>query len=59
MGQALSSIVFQPPNLSYTSTSSMNYVWLHSKQSYQLPAIYLNQQSAVTILFSHGNGEDL
>ncbi|RYG64636.1 alpha/beta hydrolase [archaeon] len=59
MGATLSSLVFQPPSLSYVSPRGINYVWIRTKNNFQLPAFYIDAHSSVTILFSHGNAEDL
>lgn len=58
MGGQLSSIVFQPPEVTYTH-ARRPLVWLRTKSKTQIPAFYLDNQSKITILFSHGNAEDL
>lgn len=58
MGTQLSSLVFQPPDASYDHTKPF-LIWLTTKSKHLIPAFYLDQKSKVTLLFSHGNAEDL
>ena len=58
MGSLISSLVFQPPEVSYQHAKK-HIIWLHTKTGGQIPAFYIDRKSAVTILFSHGNAEDL
>lgn len=57
MGSFISTLVFQPPSLSYKRAKKI--IWLKSKDGIDIPALYLNKKSNTTILFSHGNAEDL
>jgi fermentation-respiration switch protein FrsA (DUF1100 family) len=51
-------IIFQPPTTDYKDTSAT--VKLVSRDGVQVSAVYLpNPQATYTILFSHGNAEDL
>ena len=34
-------------------------IWMRTKQEQRIPAFYIDRRSPVTILFSHGNAEDL
>lgn len=72
MGSKLSSLVFQPPEVSYFH-SKKQIIWLRAVRSgndnansnsssntgVSIPAFYLDRKSKITILFSHGNAEDL
>lgn len=59
MGNALiTKIVFQPPEISYTNSKS-RIIWIITKDGAKIPAIYIDRKSNLTILFSHGNAEDL
>mmetsp|Transcript_25140 Transcript_25140/g.24071 ORF Transcript_25140/g.24071 Transcript_25140/m.24071 type:complete len:234 (-) Transcript_25140:61-762(-) len=55
----LTKIVFQPPETSYINSKSRRIIWLITKDGAKIPAIYLDRKSNVTVLFSHGNAEDL
>lgn len=51
-------IIFQPPQTDYRDTSTT--LKLKSRDGVQISAVYLpNPQATHTILFSHGNAEDL
>jgi abhydrolase domain-containing protein 17 len=58
MGGNISSLVFQPPELSYAN-AKRPLIWLRTVQDSQIPAFYLDRQAKITFLFSHGNAEDL
>lgn len=58
MGNTLSNMVFQPPEISYAHTRRRN-IWLITTNGAKIPAFYLDRKSSVTIIFSHGNAEDL
>lgn len=58
MGSHLSTIVFQPPEVTYTH-ARRPLIWLRTKSGSRIPAFHLDNQSKVTVLFSHGNAEDL
>lgn len=58
MGNAINNLVFQPPPITYTHANSQ-IIWLQTKKGATIPAFYLDRRSQVTILFSHGNAEDL
>lgn len=57
MGSVISSLLFQPPSISYKRAKKI--IWLKSKDGVDIPAIYIDKKSTTTILFSHGNAEDL
>jgi len=58
MGSKLSRLVFQPPGSSYGMDP--NLIWLHTSLGEQIPAFYIRRERArYTLLFSHGNAEDL
>jgi pimeloyl-ACP methyl ester carboxylesterase len=58
MGQSISHLVFQPPRVTYLQTNS-SFLWLTTKTNVTVPAFYIDRKSKVTVLFSHGNAEDL
>eukprot|EP00953_Heterococcus_sp_UTEX-ZZ885_P036515 18800-Heterococcus_DN1.PRE.2 len=57
MGPVVSSLVFQPPMITYMHTAK--HFWLNNRYEQQIPAFFIDRSSSVTILFSHGNAEDL
>ena len=58
MGDAISSLLFQPPPPTYFHPS--RHFWLNTKHGSRIPAFFIERPSAtVTLLFSHGNAEDL
>ena len=58
MGDLISSLLFQPPNPTYLHPS--RHFWLTTAIKTRIPAFFIERPNAkVTILFSHGNAEDL
>jgi abhydrolase domain-containing protein 17 len=61
MGGVVTKILFQPPRpASYTTTP--HFFWLYTKLQFKIPGFYISHNpspDAVTLLFSHGNAEDL
>mmetsp|Transcript_73220 Transcript_73220/g.136828 ORF Transcript_73220/g.136828 Transcript_73220/m.136828 type:complete len:261 (-) Transcript_73220:85-867(-) len=58
MGARLAKVVFQPPSASYRSDP--NLIWLVTSCGERIPAFWLESKGAQhTLLFSHGNAEDL
>lgn len=58
MGDLISSLLFQPPPPTYIHPS--RYFWLTNSYGARIPAFFAETPNAkVTILFSHGNAEDL
>lgn len=59
MGSSLARLVFQPPMSTYARDP--NLLWLHTSQGEEIPAFYINRREGAkyTLLFSHGNAEDL
>jgi len=59
MGNSLiNGILFQPPELTYLHPSRR--LWLKTKNGERISAVYVDQPGAtLTVLFSHGNAEDL
>mmetsp|Transcript_17177 Transcript_17177/g.28544 ORF Transcript_17177/g.28544 Transcript_17177/m.28544 type:complete len:291 (+) Transcript_17177:327-1199(+) len=58
MGDAISSLLFQPPPPTYLHPS--RHFWLNTSEGSRIPAFFIEKPNAkVTILFSHGNAEDL
>jgi len=58
MGSNLSTLVFQPPEVTYLQAKK-HLVWLQTTKNATIPAFYIDRKAKVTILFSHGNAEDL
>eukprot|EP00747_Dinoflagellata_sp_TGD_P168208 gnl/TRDRNA2_/TRDRNA2_194066_c0_seq1.p1 gnl/TRDRNA2_/TRDRNA2_194066_c0~~gnl/TRDRNA2_/TRDRNA2_194066_c0_seq1.p1 ORF type:complete len:289 (+),score=42.08 gnl/TRDRNA2_/TRDRNA2_194066_c0_seq1:145-1011(+) len=60
MGSHLAKLVFQPPESSYNEQQRNNLIWLHTDKSEVIPAFFIRREDArFTLLFSHGNAEDL
>jgi hypothetical protein len=71
MGNHLATLVFQPPPSSLSLNPHVDpsslvgpknhpFIWLRTQSNRTIPAIFIKQPSAqVTLLFSHGNAEDL
>lgn len=58
MGEMISSLLFQPPTPTYLHPS--RHFWLSTGAGSRIPAFFIERPNAnVTILFSHGNAEDL
>lgn len=58
MGDAISSLLFQPPPPTYLHPS--RHFWLNTEKGARIPAFFIERPNAqITILFSHGNAEDL
>ena len=58
MGDAISSLLFQPPPPTFLHPS--RHFWLNTGHGSRIPAFFIERPAAtVTILFSHGNAEDL
>jgi len=58
MGDLISSLLFQPPVATYVHPS--RHFWLETSFGDRIPAFFIERPNAqVTILFSHGNAEDL
>eukprot|EP01036_Dinobryon_divergens_P032101 gene32101-41624_t len=68
MGSRISTLVFQPPEVSYVQAKK-HILWLPivndkremtaSGEKITIPAFYIDRKSKITILFSHGNAEDI
>jgi len=57
MGSGISRLVFQPPDATYTKDP--NLIWLHTAEHEVIPAFFIDRDAKFTLLFSHGNAEDL
>jgi len=59
MGKLISTLLFQPPDET-RHLSSKKYFWLTTSRGYKIPSFYIQQPHArFTVLYSHGNAEDL
>ncbi len=60
MGGMISKLVFQPPRPATYSVDENEFIWLVTALGERIPAVYIPHPKAeYTILFSHGNAEDL
>jgi abhydrolase domain-containing protein 17 len=50
-------MLFQPPNPTYQDDS--NLIWIDTRDGNRIPAFFINRNAPITLLFSHGNAEDL
>lgn len=57
MGNAVNGILFQPPEPTYIPDPHL--IWLKTKSNQRIACFFLNRSAPLTILFSHGNAEDL
>jgi fermentation-respiration switch protein FrsA (DUF1100 family) len=57
MGNGIAKLVFQPPDATYTKDP--NLIWLHTAEHEVIPAFFIDRDARFTLLFSHGNAEDL
>eukprot|EP00357_Protocruzia_adherens_P014371 CAMPEP_0115010052 /NCGR_PEP_ID=MMETSP0216-20121206/23047_1 /TAXON_ID=223996 /ORGANISM="Protocruzia adherens, Strain Boccale" /LENGTH=256 /DNA_ID=CAMNT_0002378115 /DNA_START=91 /DNA_END=861 /DNA_ORIENTATION=+ len=57
MGAMIDSCVFQPPGRLYEK--NRNYLSLRTRLGNEIPAVFVNKNAPVTIIFSHGNAEDM
>lgn len=58
MGAAIAGLVFQPPKT--TGFSGREGVfWLNTAHGVRIPAFFIDRSAPLTVLFSHGNAEDL
>ena len=59
MGKIISTLLFQPPD-NPTPLGRSKYFWLTTSRGSQIPAFHITQPHArFTVLYSHGNAEDL
>lgn len=57
MGNFIEKLLFQPPEPSYNSDP--NLIWLSTRRGERIAAFFLDRKAPITVLFSHGNAEDL
>eukprot|EP00397_Hematodinium_sp_SG-2012_P025010 GEMP01026094.1.p1 GENE.GEMP01026094.1~~GEMP01026094.1.p1 ORF type:complete len:256 (+),score=25.86 GEMP01026094.1:226-993(+) len=53
----LSKVIFQPPEPTYNKDP--NLIWLHTREHEVIPAFFIDKDARYTLIFSHGNAEDL
>ena len=58
MGSSISNLVFQPPQVSYAHAGK-HLKWIKTVSGVEIPAFFIDRKARVTILFSHGNAEDI
>jgi len=60
MGSYVSQQAFLPPYPLWACKDSKSVIWLHNKFDHEIPALYLKRnRRPQTLLFSHGNAEDI
>lgn len=62
MGGYLSSIdslLYQPPDTESPGNTRFDYIWIATSQGDKIPCWFIYKGKPVTLLFSHGNAEDL
>ena len=59
MGNFINGLVFQPPKTTPLNAERRERLWLTTNHGVNIPAFFIDRQSNCTILFSHGNAEDL
>ena len=57
MGSSISSLLFQPPPCTFLHPT--RHIWLHPTPTTKIPAFHITNGNDITVLFSHGNAEDL
>lgn len=58
MGAAMSALLFQPPDSSYRSNDS-RFFQLSTTRGQRIHAFFIDREESHTVLFSHGNAEDI
>ena len=59
MGKIISTLLFQAPEIP-TALTRKKYFWLETSRGSKIPAFHIKQSHArFTVLYSHGNAEDL
>ena len=53
----MSKLVFHPPDTKYPPNS--NHMILYTENETKIPMVFINRNAPITIIFSHGNAEDL
>jgi fermentation-respiration switch protein FrsA (DUF1100 family) len=59
MGASISSLVFQAPGTTLLNAERRERVWLETIHKVTIPAFFIDRGAPITVLFSHGNAEDL
>jgi hypothetical protein len=59
MGAAISGLVFQPPKTTPLNAERRERLWLTTAHGINIPAFFIDRNAPLTVLFSHGNAEDL
>ena len=57
MGSLMSTLVFHPPQTKYPPNT--NHMILYTESGTKIPMAFINRSAPITIIFSHGNAEDL
>lgn len=57
MGNVVEKLLFQPPEPSYHPDPSI--IWLNTRRGQRIAAFFIDRKATLTLLFSHGNAEDL
>ena len=59
MGNIIKGLVFQPPKTTPLNAERRERLWITTAHGINIPAFFIDRQAPTTILFSHGNAEDL
>ena len=59
MGNSINGLVFQPPKTTPLEAERRERFWLSTSHGINIPAFFIDRQAQLTVLFSHGNAEDL
>lgn len=57
MGNTLLPLVFQPPHVTYNHDEHI--IWLRTTKGSKIPSFHIDRKANITVLFSHGNAENL
>jgi len=57
MGATMNRLIFQAPQPTYSEDP--NLIWVTTKTGSKIPSFFINRGAKLTLLFSHGNAEDL
>lgn len=58
ISSGISQLLYQPPDASYSNNNN-RLVWLETVNGARIPAMSINRGAEITVLFSHGNAEDI
>mmetsp|Transcript_64925 Transcript_64925/g.130546 ORF Transcript_64925/g.130546 Transcript_64925/m.130546 type:complete len:268 (+) Transcript_64925:123-926(+) len=59
MGASIAGLVFQPPKTTPLNAERRERLWITTAHGINIPAFFIDRRAPLTVLFSHGNAEDL